>query len=180
MTALHATSAWQRFAASRADLTRSDWLELSSASQRLRESVAPGHVDAYEPTLATRRDQYRRQRMDEVMNSLRGRSASYVEAFTDAADAVDFAVDGLMPQLVACREPRDVGTASDLDFVDSDRVTFTPSVPIFGTGQLVYISDPLVEEIGQVTMVHLGMEHGVSRQRIGVRLAPGFARAWGL
>lgn len=180
VAALRASQAWQRFAISRADLTPSDLAELSSASQTLRAALKPGRVDAYEPDRAIRRDQYRRHQMEDALESLRGRAASYANAFTEAADAVDFALDDVMPQLVAHRDPRDIGVASDLDVIDPVNITFAPSVLVFGTGELVYVSDPLVEEVGQVTKVHFAMEHGVSTQRINVRLAHEAAASWGL
>jgi hypothetical protein len=180
VTALNATEAWQRFTACRSNLTGSDWAELSSAARALRAALAPDQVHAYEPRRAIRRDQYRRQRMEDVLESFHGRTALYVQAFTDAADAVDFAIDEVMPRLVAHRAPRDIGAVSNLDCIDSVNVTFAPSVPVFRTGELVYISDPLVEEVGQVTKVHFAMEHGVSTQRLDVRLARGFAASWGL
>lgn len=180
VAALRASQPWQRFAASRAALTPSDLVELSTASQALRAVLRPEHVDAYEPDRAIRRDQYRRQQMVDAIGSLRGRAASYANAFTEAADAVDFALDDVMPQLVAHRDPRDIGVASDLDFIDPVVLTFTPSELVFRTGELVYISDPLVEEVGQVTKVHFAMEHGVSTQRISVRLAPEAGASWGL
>lgn len=180
VASLHASQAWQDFAASRADLRPSDLAELGSASQMLRAALMPKNVDAYEPHRALRRDQYRRLQMEGVIESLQGRAAVHANAFTEAVDTLDFALDDVMPQLVANGRPRDIGAASDLDFIDPVTISFAPSELVFGTGELVYISDPLVEEVGQVTKVCLAMEHGVSTQRIDVRLAREAAASWGL
>lgn len=180
VAALRASQPWSHFAASRANLTPSDLAELSSASQTLRAALTAEHVDAYEPNRAIRRDQYRRHHMEDALGSLSGRAASFANMFSEAADIVDFALDAVMPNLVAHQYPRDIGAASDLDFIDPGNITLAPSMLVFGTGELVYISDPLVEEVGQVTKVHFAMEHGVSTQRIDVRLAHEAASSWGI
>jgi len=118
--------------------------------------------------------------MEHAVAQLTGGAADYARAFSDAADTIDFALDNVMPQLVTYGRPDDVGAASDLDLLGADRISFMPSVPIFWTGRLVFISDPLVEEVGQVTGVNFNFGGGMENNRATVRLLPGAAASWGL
>lgn len=178
--ALRADEPWQRFAEARAALTASDTAALSAACRALRTVLSPERVDEFEPHFAVKRDQYRREQMENALADLKGGAAAYAEAFNVAADAVDLAMDEVLPQVVTYGVPRDIGAASDLDFLDATNVSLCPSVAILWTGELTYVSDPLIEEVGQVTRVNFVMEHGVTSLRAEVRLIPGAAASWGL
>lgn len=179
-TALQASEPWQRFAEARAALTTSDATALSAACRALRAALSPERVNAHEPNLAIKRDQYRREQMEEALAGLSEGAATYANAFTVAADAVDLAIDQVLPQVVTYGLPRDIGAASDLDFLDAENISLSPSVPILWTGELAFVSDPLVEEVGQVTRTSFAMEHGVTSLRAELRLIPGAAASWGL
>lgn len=178
--ALRASPSWQELAQTRASLTEADHAQLRSESRALRAALMPDRIDEFEPHLALKRHQYREEQMENAIARLSGGAAAYAKAFEDAADTVDFAVDEVLPQLVTFGLPEEVGAAPDLDFVGEDRVAFRPVVPIFWTGMLVFVSDPLVEEVGQVTSVNINFSAGIENNRATLRLLPGAASSWGL
>jgi len=179
-SALRASKSWQWLAETRAELTDRDRQQLNSECRTLRAQLSPERVDEFEPHLALKRHQFREEQMEHAVAQLTGGAADYARAFSDAADTIDFALDNVMPQLVTYGRPDDVGAASDLDLLGADRISFMPSVPIFWTGRLVFISDPLVEEVGQVTGVNFNFGGGMENNRATVRLLPGAAASWGL
>ncbi len=179
-SALRASEPWQRLATTRAALTELDRQQLHTECQALRAALSPERVDEFEPHFALKRNQFREEQMEEAVTRLTDGAAAYARAFTDAADTVDFAVDDVLPQLVTYGRPEDVGAAADLDFLGEDRIAFHPAVPIFWTGMLVFVSDPLVEEVGQVIEVSINFGGGIENNRATLRLLPGAAVSWGL
>lgn len=178
-SALRASESWQRLAVTRAALTEPDRQQLRIECMALRAAVSSEHVDEFEPHFALKRHQFREEQMREAIARLTGRAAAYANAFTDAADTVDFAVDGVLPQLVTYGRPKDIGAAADLDFLGENQITFQPTVPTFGTGMLVFVSDPLVEEVGQITGANFNFSNGVESNRVTLQLLSGAAASWG-
>lgn len=178
--ALQASTAWMEFGAARASLTSADWQELTDTCQDLRVALSDDAIDSFEPTRAVRRDHYRSMKMEDALATLSARSSRYATAFTAAADHVDFAINDIMTRLAAFGPPADIGGAGNLDFIDADTVTFEPDIPFVDVGELVMISDPLVEEVGQVMGAHMSMHYGTFSQRIEVRLARGAAKGLGI
>lgn len=178
-SALRASEPWQQLAATRADLAEPDRQQLHTECRSLRVALSSERINEFEPHFALKRLQFRTERMKESIARLTGRAAAYVQAFTDAAGLVDFAVDDVLPQLVTYGYPRDVGPATDLDFLSENLIAFQPTVPIFWTGKLVFVSDPLIEEVGQVTGVNLNFSGGMETNRVTLRLLPGAAASWG-
>ncbi|GLJ61659.1 hypothetical protein GCM10017576_17890 [Microbacterium barkeri] len=178
-SALRASDAWQRLATTRAALTGPDHQQLHSECRALRAALSSEHVDEFEPHFALKRHQFREEQMAEAIARLTGCAAAYAKAFTDAADTVDLAVDDVLPQLVTYGRPKDIGSAAGLDFLGENRITFQPTVPIFWTGMLVFVSDPLVEEVGQVIGVSFNFGGGIENNRVTLRLLPGAAVSWG-
>ena len=178
--ALRASESWRRLATLRAALTEPDRQQLHAECQNLRAALSPERVDEFEPHFALKRHQFREDQMNNAVLRLTDGAAAYAEAFTDAADTIDFAVDDVLPQLVTYGRPKDVGSAADLDLLGEDRIAFRPAVPFFWTSMLVFVSDPLVEEVGQVTGVNLNFGGGVENNRVTLRLLPGAAAGWGL
>jgi len=179
-SALRASESWQRLATTRAALTATDRRQLQVECRALRTALSPERVDEFEPHLALKRHQFRDEQMQYALARLTDGAAAYANAFTDAADTVDFAVDGVLPQLVTYGRPKDVGAAADLDFLSEDRIEFQPAVPIFWTSMLVFVSDPLVQEVGQVTGSNINFGGGIENNRASLRLLPGAAASWGL
>lgn len=179
-SALSASESWQRLATTRAALTEPESQQLHAECQALRAALSPERVDEFEPHFALKRHQFREEQMEAAVARLTDGAAAYAKAFTDAADTIDFAVDDVLPQLVTFGLPKDVGAATDLDFLGEDRITFQPAAPIFWTGMLVFVSDPLVEEVGQVTGVNINFGGGIENNRATLRLLPGAAVSWGL
>jgi len=179
-SALRASESWRRLAATRAALTKADRHQLDTECQALRAKLSPECVDEFEPHFAMKRHQFREEQMQDAIARLSDGAAAYAKAFTDAADAVDFAVDDVLPQLVTYGLPKDIGVAADLDFLGEDQIAFQPAVPIFWTSMLVFVSDPLVEEVGQVTGISLNFGGGMESNRATLRLLPGAAASWGL
>lgn len=178
-SALRASESWQRLAVTRAALTEPDRQQLRTECMALRAAVSSEHVDDFEPHFALKRHQFREEKMREAIARLTGRAAAYANAFTDAADTIDFAVDGALPQLVTYGRPKDVGAVADLDFLSENQITFQPTVPIFGTGMLVFVSDPLVEEVGLVTGASFNFSNGVVNSRVTLRLLSAAGASWG-
>lgn len=179
-SALRASDSWQRLATSRAALTEPERQQLHTECRALRAALSPERVDEFEPHLALKRHQFREEQMENAVARLTDGAAAYAKAFTDAAATVDFAVDGVLPQLVTYGHPKDVGVAADLDFLGEDRIAFQPAIPIFWTSMLVFVSDPLVEEVGQVTGVSINFGGGIENNRATLRLLSGAAASWGL
>ncbi|RKE59959.1 hypothetical protein [Microbacterium sp. AG238] len=179
-SALRASESWQRLAVARAALTAPDHEQLRTECKELRAELSSERVDEFEPHFALKRHQFREEHMKDAVARLTDGAAAYAQAFTDAADMVDFAVDDVLPQLVTYGHPKDVGAAADLDFLGEDRIAFQPAVPIFWTGMLVFVSDPLVEEVGQVIGASFNFGGGIESNRATLRLLPGAAASWGL
>lgn len=180
VVALRASPTWQEFGATRAALVDADRQQLGSVCRELRAALSRERVDEFEPHLALKRDQYRKEQTESAVARLTGGAGAYARAFAAAADAVDFAIDEVLPQLVTFGRPKDVGAAPDLDLLEMDRIAFRPTVPVFWTGMLVFVSDPLVEEVGQVTRVSINFSGGIENNRATLRLLPGAAASWGL
>ena len=153
---------------------------LHETNATLRSSLRPDAVDTFEPNLALRRSSYRTQKLREAVEGLSGGAATYAKAFDRLNAELEEAIGHVLGHLVAYGQPGDIGPISNLDFIDRETISFEPQHPTFDTGGLVVISDPLVAEVGIVTMVNFVMDAGDFRQQAEVKLLHGALRAWAL
>jgi hypothetical protein len=178
--AMKQTDPWLRFEQNQAALTDDDRKELSSASQQLRNAMRPVAIDALAIEHVSELDTYQKVQMEECLQPLGERATAYVRAFEVVADLIEFALDGVLAQLVAFGLPEDIGVVADIDFIGDDEVELTPQEFVFDVGGLKWIPDPLVNEVGHIRSTHVNERNGTTVERLGIRLIPGAAVGWGL
>ncbi|MCH9732325.1 MAG: hypothetical protein K0U84_22100 [Actinomycetia bacterium] len=91
---------WQRYADLAAALTQQDRHVLDDARRRVGVLLNPRLVNEYEPARNARRNQYRRQRVAEVVVELNGRPKELADAFDAIDDLIDHALINIHGQLV--------------------------------------------------------------------------------
>ncbi len=91
---------WQRYADLAAALTEQDRRVLDDARHRVGVLLNPRLVNEYEPARNERRNQYRRQRVAEVIAELNGRPKELADAFDAIDDLIDRALVNVHGQLV--------------------------------------------------------------------------------
>ncbi|MDM4138971.1 MULTISPECIES: hypothetical protein [Mycobacterium] len=133
---------WQRYADLAAALTEQDRHVLDDARHRVGVLLNPRLVNAYEPARNERRNQYRRQRVAEVIAELNGRPKELADAFDAIDDLIDHALINIHGQLVVrgdipLIQPTNVA-------LDGPQASFehegdTP----FNVGESVRLDDPL-------------------------------------
>lgn len=133
---------WQRYADLAAALTEQDRRVLDDARHRVGVLLNPRLVNEYEPARNERRNQYRRQRVAEVIAELNGRPKELADAFDAIDDLIDRALVNIHGQLVVrggvpLIPPINLeldGLQASFEF-DGDEV--------FGVGESVRLDDPL-------------------------------------
>ncbi len=133
---------WQRYAGLAAALTEQDRQVLDDARHRVGVLLNPRLVNEYEPARNERRNQYRRQRVAEVIAELYGRPKELADAFDAIDDLIDRALVNIHGQLVVrgdvpLIQPTNVelyGPQASFEF-DGDEP--------FGVGESVRLDDPM-------------------------------------
>jgi hypothetical protein len=137
-----ASGEWQRYADLAAALTEQDRRVLDAARHRVGVLLNPRLVNEYEPARNERRNQYRRQRVAEVIAELEGRPKELADAFDVIDDLIDRALVNIHGQLVVrgdipSIEPTNLeveGLQANFEF-DGDQA--------FCVGESVRLDDPL-------------------------------------
>ncbi|MEE6169862.1 MULTISPECIES: hypothetical protein [unclassified Mycolicibacterium] len=100
VAAFTGSAEWQRYAELVAALTDEDRRVLDDARRHVGVLLNPRLVDEYEDARNERRNQYRRQRVAEVIADLDGRPKEVADAFDAIDDLIDFALVNIHGQLV--------------------------------------------------------------------------------
>lgn len=134
---------WQRYADLTAALTEQDRNVLDDARHRVGVLLNPRMVNEYEPARNERRNQYRRQRVAEVVAELDGRPKELAEAFDAIDDLIDHALINIHGQLVV---RGDVPLIQPINLeLDGPQASFEfDGEESFGVGESVRLDDPLV------------------------------------
>lgn len=181
---LAATPEFRALASARFALDAESRLSLKETNARLREELADAAVNAFEPALAIRRDQYRQDRLERAISSLQGPAHAYALAFERAARLIELVADDVFGQLVAYGEPPSRRSGSDLDIVvgeDGARVlAFRAADPeLWNVGDVVWIDDPLVRDALHVTGISVSFTPlGGMDQEITAEVLERTAAAW--
>ena len=133
---------WQRYADLAAALTEQDRRVLDDARNRVGVLLNPRLVNQYEAARNERRNQYRRQRVAEVIAELNGRPKELADAFDAIDDLIDRALVNVHGQLVVrgdvpLIQPINLelnGLQASFEF-DGDEA--------FGVGESIRLDDPL-------------------------------------
>lgn len=179
-TALQRSEAWQDFDRLRLDLTDGDRESLRAARAYLRSKLSSDSVDRFDRYGALRRHRYRCQMLDAARELLTAGAAAYSDAFDAAASLVDSAYDEVLARLVTYNEPVTVGALEALDLDREGNWCSFSATSFVSPGELLLLSDPLVDEVGQVTAVSMSFEPGFRDVRVRVRLLRGARAAWDL
>lgn len=153
--ALVQTAEWQRFAEATAALSSSDRAELLAARKTIAGALKPEAIDAHEPDRAWPRDNYRRQVVADVIDSLNGASHEYAVAFEDADRLLGFSCSDVFGQL-AVYGTVSVDRVSDLAAHNEGPagVEFTVADAVYlSHGAICWLDDPLVPDAVILTVV---------------------------
>ncbi|WP_405484680.1 hypothetical protein [Nocardia sp. NBC_00511] len=134
---------WQRYADLAAALTEQDRHVLDDARRRVGVLLNPRAVNEYEPARNERRNQYRRQRVAEVIAELNGRPKELADAFDAIDDLIDRALVNIHGQLVV---RGDVPLIQPINLeLDGLQASFEfDGDEAFNMGESVRLDDPLV------------------------------------
>ncbi|WP_131804607.1 hypothetical protein [Mycobacteroides abscessus] len=135
---------WQRYAGLAAALTEHDRQVLDYARHRVGALLNPRLVNEYEPARNERRNQYRRQRVAEVIAELDGRPKELTDAFDAIDDLIDHALVNIHGQLVV---RGDVPSIEPINLeLDGPRASFEfDGDEALGVGESVRLDDPLLK-----------------------------------
>ncbi|GAB4662626.1 hypothetical protein MOKP64_49580 [Mycobacterium avium subsp. hominissuis] len=133
---------WERYAELAAALTEQDRHVLDDARHRVGVLLNPHLVNEYEDARNERRNQYRRQRVAEVIADLDGRPKELSDAFDAIDDLIDRALVNIHGQLVV---RGDVPVIDPINLeVDGPQASFEyDGDESFGVGESVRLDDPL-------------------------------------
>jgi|GEM_PF-4258986 len=134
---------WQRYADLTAALTDQDRHVLDDARHRVGALLNPRVVNEYEPARNERRNEYRRQRVAEVIAELNGRPKELADAFDAIDDLIDRALVNVHGQLVV---RGDVPLIQPINLeLDGLQASFEfDGDDAFNVGESVRLDDPLV------------------------------------
>ncbi|GLX20853.1 MULTISPECIES: hypothetical protein [Streptomyces] len=176
-TALMGSPEWSRLARAREALDGEARAALGAARTRLRRRLSPEALDACEPALAVKRDQYRRVVLSEELEALSGPAREYADAF-DGADLLvetaasdvfgQLALYGAVTRLAGIRDvDLDPGQSRSVHFSVDDEIWMVP-------GQLVRLDDDLITEVVRLTEVSLSLTPADgARLRVTGEILPG-------
>ncbi|AZM89951.1 MULTISPECIES: hypothetical protein [Streptomyces] len=156
--ALLASPEWSRLACAREALDGEARAALGASRTRLRRRLSPEAIDACEPGLALKRDQYRCVVLAEELETLSGPAREYADAF-DGADLLvetaasdvfgQLALYGAVTRLAGIRDvDLDPGQSRSVHFSVDDEIWLVP-------GQLVRLDDGLITEVVRLTGVSM-------------------------
>jgi hypothetical protein len=92
---------FRRLRGVKADLTSADKVHLRAVRAQVKAELASNVVDAHEPDLIMRRDEYRRHVVSSGLSSMSGQARDYCDAFGRAEALVQFVMRDVFSQLVA-------------------------------------------------------------------------------
>ncbi|WP_181724502.1 hypothetical protein [Nocardia gipuzkoensis] len=148
---------WQRYADLAAALTEQDRHVLDDARRRVGVLLNPRVVNEYEPARNERRNQYRQQRVAEVVAELNGRPKELADAFDAIDDLIDRALVNIHGQLVV---RGDVPLIQPINLeLDGLQASFEfDGDEAFNVGESVRLDDPLV--MGAYLIEGMGFNFG--------------------
>jgi hypothetical protein len=180
--AMENSEEWARLAAATEALDRGARSSLQHARAQLHQRLAADAVDAYEPRLAMRRDEYRQTALSEEINALTAPAREYADAFDAADQLVETIASDVFGQLATYGEPATIRRPRDLDIQPSRPrvISFTHTDAGWPElGMIVWIDDPLIPDTVLITgfTVNLDATTGEAIRLVGSVLA-GTAAAW--
>ncbi len=180
--AMENSEEWARLAAATQALDRGARSSLQHARAQLDQRLAAGAVDAYEPRLAMRRDEYRQTALSEEINALTVPAQEYADAFDTADQLVETIASDVFGQLATYGEPATIRRPRDLDIQPGNPrvISFTHTDAGWPElGMIVWIDDPLIPDAVLITgyTVNVDAATGEAIRLVGTVLA-GTAAAW--
>lgn len=176
------TDEWQNFVETAAVLEASDWEELAAASKTLRLEIKPELIDAYEPHVAVRRNEFRESAMAAALDALSGIAKEYAEAFAAVDALIETAASNVFGQIAAYGSPTVFEQVSEIDIESgvSPRVHFTLNDVSFPKlGMLAFVKDEMVMDamfLGTITLSHY--EGSGTSFRVTGDMLKGSGAAW--
>lgn len=145
--ALQNTQEWSAYKELSAQLDGEDRAALLAARRDVDDRLSPAKVDSFEPVRMARRERYRIDQVDEVVQTMTGRARDFADAFGQVDDLIDLVADDVFGQTVAIGAAIAVPQIADLE-VDGQSVKFTnkSETPV-APGNLVSLPDPLVQDV---------------------------------
>ena len=145
--ALADTEGWREFDRLSAELNDDDRLALRQAIQRINELLAPAKVNEFEPDRMARRERFRIDQVDTVIQTLGGRPREFADSFQSVDDLIDLVAIEVFGQIVTRGAPIELATIDDLE-IDGPNVRFVNSGQAYlPAGSLTRLPDPLVPEV---------------------------------
>jgi hypothetical protein len=182
--ALAVTDEYERLRSARAGMTSIAKQQLAGVNTQLRADLRSDRVDDFEPQLALRRDQYRRERLADALAALDGPALELADAFSGVDSLIELAAADVFGQLATAGEIPTRSCGNDLSLAGGggeDRtVTFTTADDdLWSLGEVVWIDDPLVPDAVLPTAVSVSFSQtsGVT-QEITALILGNTASAW--
>lgn len=179
---LSRSRAWGSLERSRRHLTVSDMKSLKAARKRLRERLSGASVDAFEPQLALRRDEYRRAVVDDEVRHLRGGAADFALAFASADRYTTLVADSVFAQLVVYGIER-LPAVRDLALTtrtDAQEVSFATGGGAWPeVGALAWLPGTVVSDAVHITAISFSLDVGSEAEfRVSADRLPGTGEVW--
>lgn len=145
--ALENTPEWSAYEELSAQLTGEDRTALLAARREVEERLSPTKVDQFEPIRMARRERYRIDQVNEVVQTMTGRARDFADAFEQVDDLIDLVANDVFGQAVTIGAAIDVPQIADLE-TDGQSIKFTnkSETPV-APGNLVSLRDPLVQDV---------------------------------
>ncbi|MDZ7910230.1 MAG: hypothetical protein U5O16_00030 [Rhodococcus sp. (in: high G+C Gram-positive bacteria)] len=148
--ALAKTPEWNNFAQLSARLTPDDRAALSEARKSLAPHLNAQAVDTFEPDRMLRREQYRKDTVDSVIEQLTGTPAEFALAFEKIDELIDLVTLTVLGQLIAYGRPKVVLDPRNLER-EGRNLTFSSATTSIGRAALLKFDDPIVSDCALVT-----------------------------
>lgn len=157
VAAFAGSAEWERYADLAVALTEQDQTVLDDARHRVGVLLNPRLINEYEPARNERRNQYRQQRVAEVIAELDGRPKELAQAFDAIDDLIDHALINIHGQLVV---RGDVPLIQPINLeLDGPQASFEfDGDGAFGVGESVRLDDPLA--VGAYRIDGMGFSFG--------------------
>jgi len=145
--ALAETEEWREFDRLSGELTDDDRLTLRQAVRRINELLAPDKVHEFEPERMARRERFRIDQVETVVQALAGRPKGFADSFRRVDDLIDLVAIDVLGQIATRGGPIQLDTVENLE-IDGANIRFVNSSETYlPAGSLARLPDPLVPEV---------------------------------
>lgn len=147
VTALQATPEWAAYSELCGSLTEHDRATLAAARREVNERLTAEKVDEFEPDRMARRERFRIDQVEGVVQTLSGKPREFADAFEKVDEVIDLVANDVFGQLVTIGPAIEVAAIADLEWEGTTVKFRNVSDTAVAPGNLVTIPDPLVTDV---------------------------------